>query len=98
MSYIFYVLALMIFSVNLLSLVFLFIDKRFALKGYRRVPEKYFFSLALIGGWIFGLLTINAIRHKNRKREFLVKYYSCLFASVILFTTLIYLISRFLNI
>ena len=91
MFYIFSILAGMIFSVNLLSVIFLFIDKRFALKGYSRIPEKYFLTLALMGGWIFGLLTINTIRHKNRKKEFLFKYYACLILSIIIFISLIYL-------
>ena len=81
----------MLFSVNLFSVIFLIIDKRFALKGYSRIPEKYFFTLALMGGWIFGLLTINIIRHKNLKKEFLVKYYGCLILSIIIFISLVYL-------
>ena len=91
MFYIISTLAGIIFFINFLSMIFLFIDKRFAIKRHSRIPEKYFFILALMGGWIFGLLTINIIRHKNLKKEFLVKYYGCLILSIILFISLVYL-------
>ena len=98
MVYFFSILAGMLFSVNLFSVIFLIIDKRFALKGYSRIPEKYLFTLALMGGWVFGLLIIKSIRHKNRKKEFLVKYYFCLILSIIIFISLTYLLFEIYNI
>ena len=90
----FFILAMMFFFVNIFSVIFLFLDKRFALNGYRRIPEKYFFTLALMGGWILGLLIINIIRHKNKKKEFLIKYYGCLILSIIIFIIFTYLLLK----
>ena len=60
---------------NLISLILLSLDKRYAIYNRRRIPEKYFYLLALSGGWLIGVLTIYTIKHKNRKRSFLFKYY-----------------------
>ncbi|MGN0974405.1 MAG: DUF1294 domain-containing protein [Gemmiger sp.] len=41
-------------------------DKRFARRRARRVPEKAFFLLALLGGAAGGWLGMYAFRHKTR--------------------------------
>jgi len=68
-------LLLIVIILNLTSLILLSLDKRYAIYNQRRIPEKYFYLLSLAGGWLLGFLTIYTIKHKNRKRSFLFKYY-----------------------
>ena len=71
-----------IIILNLLSLFLLSLDKRYAIYNQRRIPEKYFYLLALAGGCLLGVLTIYTIKHKNRKRSFLFKYYGLSIVSI----------------
>tara|TARA_B110000116_G_C16761551_1_gene548691 strand:+ start:922 stop:1176 length:255 start_codon:yes stop_codon:yes gene_type:complete len=81
-------LSLVIF-LNLISLISLSLDKRFAIYNQRRIPEKYLYLLALAGGWLLGVLTIYMIKHKNRKRSFLFKYYGLSILSIGMYLVLI---------
>jgi len=60
--------------INLISFFLFFIDKRKAIKGSERIPEKNFFYLSLAGGWILGIIGIYLFRHKNKKFTFMSKY------------------------
>ncbi len=53
-------------GVNVLNLFGMGWDKRQAKRGGRRVPERRFFLLALLGGAPGGLLGMYAFRHKTR--------------------------------
>lgn len=53
-------------GVNMLTLIFIGWDKRQSKRGGRRVPERRFFLLALLGGAAGGLLGMYAFRHKTR--------------------------------
>lgn len=53
-------------GVNMLTLIFMGWDKRQSKRGGRRVPERRFFLLALLGGAAGGLLGMYAFRHKTR--------------------------------
>jgi uncharacterized membrane protein YsdA (DUF1294 family) len=44
-----------------------FIDKRAAVQGLWRIPEKSLHTLELLGGWPGALLAQRTLRHKNRK-------------------------------
>ena len=59
----------------MLSLFIVILDKKFAEKNIRRMPENYFFITAILGGWPIGSLTMKTIRHKTVKRSFQVKYF-----------------------
>ncbi len=65
---------LLFIVINIISFFLFFIDKRKAIKGSERIPEKNFFYLSLAGGWILGILSIYLFRHKNRKLSFMSKY------------------------
>ncbi|MGK0357969.1 MAG: uncharacterized membrane protein YsdA (DUF1294 family) [Bradymonadia bacterium] len=45
-------------------------DKRAAIKGQRRTPERTLHWLSLVGGWPGALIAMQLFRHKRRKRPF----------------------------
>ena len=49
-------------------------DKRWAIRGARRVPEARLFLLALLGGGIGGFLGMYAFRHKTRHLHFVIGF------------------------
>ena len=65
-----YILWIWFFLINLVSFIFMGIDKQKAIKGKWRIPEKRLFLIALIGGSIGGILGMYVFRHKTRHRKF----------------------------
>lgn len=57
-------------STNLASIALFQIDKVAARHKQWRVADKYFLTLAMIGGSLGALLGMQIIRNKNRRREF----------------------------
>ena len=51
------------------------IDKRRAVKGLRRIPERTLLLLGVIGGAAGGLLGRSFFHHKTKKRRFGVIYF-----------------------
>jgi uncharacterized membrane protein YsdA (DUF1294 family) len=65
-------IALYLAAVNLLTFIIYVWDKRCAVKGRRRVPERTLITLALLGGSPAALLGMLAARHKTRKPKFFI--------------------------
>ncbi len=57
-------------GVNLAAFLLFGWDKRCAMAGARRIPEKTLLGLAAIGGGLGGVLAQQAFRHKTRKQPF----------------------------
>ena len=47
-------------------------DKRFAIKGKRRIPERTLFTIAILGGAPGVYLGMRAFRHKTLHRQFTI--------------------------
>ena len=52
-------------------------DKRAAIKGEWRIPEKTLQLLALLGGWLGALIAQQQFRHKTQKQPFKMVFYIC---------------------
>lgn len=55
---------------SLLNFILMGVDKRKAKKGARRIPEKTFFLIALLGGALGAILGMYAFHHKTLHRKF----------------------------
>ena len=64
------ILLVYLLAVNLVLFAVMGIDKRKAIKGQWRVPEKTLFLLAIAGGSIGGILGMQLFRHKTRHWSF----------------------------
>lgn len=68
----FFISAIYVVSVNLVSLYLMRSDKRKAIKNKRRVPEKTLFLWAIAGGSIGSILGMKRYRHKTRHLSFIL--------------------------
>lgn len=66
------IIGLYIICVNLLGLIYFFIDKQKAKRQSWRTPEATLFTIAVFGGSIGCLLGMYIFRHKTQKRAFYI--------------------------
>ena len=59
-------------AINLIAFAFYGIDKRKAIKGNRRIPEKTLILLVVIGGAFGGFLGMKLFHHKTQKKKFYI--------------------------
>ena len=62
-------------AVNIGSAVTIWLDKRNASNGKRRISEHTLLVWAVVGGWAGGLCAMYALSHKTSKGLFLAKYW-----------------------
>lgn len=67
-----YFLLVYICVISIMSVVICAVDKINAKKHKKRVPESDLLLFSALGGSVFMLLTMLAIRHKTRKPKFIV--------------------------
>ncbi len=57
-------------AMSVLTATIYFIDKRLAVRGARRIPERSLHTLELLGGWPGALMAQQIFRHKRSKPSF----------------------------
>lgn len=58
--------------VSLLAIILVFTDKKLAIKGGRRIPEKTLFIVAVLGGAIAEFFMMMQVRHKTFHKRFML--------------------------
>ena len=82
-NYILYFIIYLII-INLVGILIMYIDKRKAMYGKWRIPEKILIIIALLGGSIGCITGMNLFRHKTQKIKFILGYPTILIAEAIL--------------
>ena len=88
-----YLSALIYFAViSLVTLTVTALDKIFAKKKMRRVPEATLLSLALFGGAVSEYITMKAIRHKTLHKKFMVGLPVIIFLQAVATAVIVYFV------
>lgn len=68
-SYIIYI-TLYLISINLITFILFWNDKRRSKRTGRRIPEKMLLGLCVIGGSVGGILGMQVFHHKTKHLQF----------------------------
>ena len=60
--------------INISTFIAYFVDKRAAVRGAWRVPERDLHTLEFLGGWIGAFFAQRIFRHKISKKSYLLTY------------------------
>lgn len=71
-------------SINIVTFLAMFIDKKRAEKGEWRIKESTLFGLAMLGGSIGGITGMYVFRHKTKKLRFSVGFPVILITEIVL--------------
>ena len=71
-------------AINLIGILIMYIDKRKAIKGSWRIPEKTLLMVALLGGSIGTMIGMYWFRHKTLKLKFTLGFPTILITEIIL--------------
>ena len=74
--------ALLYLVLSILCFVVYAVDKSAAVAGRRRISENTLLGLGLLGGWPGAILAQQLLRHKLRKRQFMVPFVATVVANV----------------
>jgi len=77
-------------SINLIGILIMFIDKKKAIKGSWRIPEKSLLIVALLGGSIGTMIGMYWFRHKTKKLKFTIGFPVILITEIVLITYLLF--------
>ena len=77
-------------SINLISFILIFIDKRKAIKNKYRVKESTLLFISLLGGCFGTLISMYLFHHKTKKLKFKLVHLFCIIY-IILFIKVKYL-------
>lgn len=76
-------------SINLIGILIMLIDKKKAIKGSWRIPEKTLLIVALLGGSIGTMIGMYWFRHKTKKLKFTLGFQIILITEIVLITFLL---------
>lgn len=78
-----------IITINIITFLAMWIDKRKAQKGKWRISEKALFTLVLLGGGLGGIIGMYTFRHKTKKMSFVVGFPLIFILEIILIAVVI---------
>lgn len=70
-------LAIFVLLMNSALFIMYGLDKRAAVKGFRRIPESSLHVIALLGGWPAAFIAQSVFHHKTRKSAFQLARSAC---------------------
>ena len=73
-------------TINLIGILAMLIDKKKAIKGSWRIPEKTLLIIALLGGSVGTMIGMYWFRHKTKKLKFTLGFSTILIAEIIVIT------------
>ena len=76
-------------SINLIGILIMLIDKKKAIKGSWRIPEKSLLIVAMMGGAIGTMIGMYWFRHKTKKLRFTIGFPVILITEIVLITYLL---------
>ncbi|MGN0453083.1 MAG: DUF1294 domain-containing protein [Ruminococcus sp.] len=82
---------LYLFLVNIVALTVTVYDKIAAIRGKWRISEKALLIISALGGWVLMYPTMLLIRHKTRKKKFMIGLPAIMVAEIFLFFAFMYL-------
>jgi len=77
-------------SINLIALLLYCVDKKRAIKRKYRIPEKYLFLVAIVGGSVGSILGIYLFRHKTKRYNFTLGIPLLLVMQIVLYYSFIW--------
>ena len=80
-------------SINVVTVLAYWVDKRAAVRGAWRVPEINLHTLEFLGGWSGALLAQRLFRHKTKKRSYQTMFWFILLMQA----AAVYVILRYLG-
>jgi len=89
---IYQILCIYLLAVNLVLFAAMGIDKRKAVKGRWRIPEKTLFLLAIVGGSIGGIVGMRVFHHKTKHLSFKLGFPAILILQLALVGGIAYLL------
>ena len=79
-----YILTVYLVIVNIIGFVMMAVDKRKAIKGKWRIPEKSLFICAAIGGSVGSIAGMYTFRHKTKHMSFVIGMPAILIIQIVL--------------
>lgn len=86
----FFVAIVYIFIMSVIGFGLMFIDKRRAIKGKRRISEASLFAVAAIGGGVGCICGMFAARHKTKRKKFIIGMPIVTFISMLIIFIIFY--------
>ena len=77
--------------INIIGFFIMWLDKRKAIKGSWRIPEKTLFIITALGGGIGTIAGMYAFRHKTQKIQFVIGFP---FITILEIVTIVYFVLK----
>lgn len=84
-------LAVYLLFINIVAIIVCAIDKLYAKKGWRRVPEIRLFIVSLLGGALGMYIAMLIIRHKTKHKRFMIGLPIIIFVQALLLLWLLHI-------